>query len=262
MQSYPPTTPRTGHPTGKATQRRGPHFRTGRCRLAAAGLVALMAFASPAAAQSRLDSLEPYLMDREAEIDLARSAAPHGIGSDAAILVLTADGYVEAAPGSNGFTCFVGRGWSGQLFAVREGERVIHPDVLDPELRAPHCFNAPASRTILPLHHMRTRLLLEGRTIEEIAAETGRAARDGRLEEPGRGAFAYMMSARQRLGAAGAFRPHVMLYVPGVKNEAWGAPGFTPDFPFVAEAGTLWAIVVIPTPRFSDGSRPEGSTGS
>ena len=54
--------------------------------------------------------LDQYLMeDREAEIALARSAAPESISRDAEILVLGRHGYETAVKGKNGFVCIVER---------------------------------------------------------------------------------------------------------------------------------------------------------
>src|SRR5215510_4348351 len=60
---------------------------------------------------STMAPLEQYLMDRDAEIALARSAAPESISRDAKILVLGRHGYETAAEGKNGFVCLVERGW-------------------------------------------------------------------------------------------------------------------------------------------------------
>ncbi|MGA2456088.1 MAG: hypothetical protein ABSF85_00740 [Terriglobales bacterium] len=55
--------------------------------------------------------LDQYLMDRNAEIALARSAAPEAISRDADVLVLGKHGYETAVKGKNGFVCLVERGW-------------------------------------------------------------------------------------------------------------------------------------------------------
>lgn len=235
--------------------------RAGVAGAAAWTILVVAAGTSGVAAQTRLESVEPYLMERQAEIELARSAAPRGIGAEATVFVLTRNGYERAVRGTNGFTCFVGRGWSGILETGPADQRRVNPDVFDRGLRAPHCLNEVATKSVWPLHELRTRLLLEGHTVPEIVAETGRALRDGRLSPPVEGAFAYMMSAGQRLGNAGAFRPHVMLYLPGATNLEWGADGLSLDYPFVADGGEPFAIVVIPTPAFSDGSRATAPTG-
>ena len=63
--------------------------------------------------------LEQYLMDRDAEIALARSAAPDAISHDATILVLTRHGYETAIEGKNGWVCWVGRAWGGARSSTR-----------------------------------------------------------------------------------------------------------------------------------------------
>src|SRR6516225_5290222 len=70
---------------------------------------------SRAAAQSdtypRMAAIEQYLMEKNAEIQLARSAAPDSISRDATVLVLGRQGYETAVEGRNGFVCMVERGW-------------------------------------------------------------------------------------------------------------------------------------------------------
>jgi hypothetical protein len=57
--------------------------------------------------------LEQYLMDRDAEIAMARSAAPEAISRDADVLVLGRHGYETAVKGKNDFVCVVERAWMG-----------------------------------------------------------------------------------------------------------------------------------------------------
>jgi hypothetical protein len=87
-------------------------------------MVFLVATASQAIAQEvktpypNMAPVEQYLMgDREAEIALARSAAPESISRDAEILVLGRHGYETAVKGKNGFVCIVER-----VFVQREME--------------------------------------------------------------------------------------------------------------------------------------------
>src|SRR5690242_80352 len=54
-------------------------------------------------------SLEQYLTPRDAEIALARSAAPESISRDATVLFLGRHGYETAVEGKNGFVCVVER---------------------------------------------------------------------------------------------------------------------------------------------------------
>jgi hypothetical protein len=57
--------------------------------------------------------LDQYLIaDQNAEIALARSAAPASISNAADVLVLRRDGYTTAVKGSNGFVCIVERAWA------------------------------------------------------------------------------------------------------------------------------------------------------
>jgi hypothetical protein len=60
-----------------------------------------------AAAQSdkypKMAPVDQYLMERNAEILLARSAAPDSISSDATVLILGRQGYETAVEGRNGW---------------------------------------------------------------------------------------------------------------------------------------------------------------
>src|ERR1700744_3648997 len=49
--------------------------------------------------------IEQYLMERNQEIALARSAAPEAISRDATVLVLGRHGYETAVEGKNGWVC-------------------------------------------------------------------------------------------------------------------------------------------------------------
>src|SRR5580693_546752 len=86
--------------------------------LGAFTLVVFLGAAWPAQAQVAKDKypkmapLDQYLMaDRNAEIALARSAAPESISHDATVEVLGSHGYETAVEGKNGFVCVVERGW-------------------------------------------------------------------------------------------------------------------------------------------------------
>jgi hypothetical protein len=59
--------------------------------------------------------LDQYLMGRDAEIALARSAAPPSVAKDATVMVLGRDGYETAVEGTNGFVCNVDRSWMDQF---------------------------------------------------------------------------------------------------------------------------------------------------
>src|ERR1700747_233247 len=79
--------------------------------------------------------IEQYLMDRTAEIALARSAAPESISGDAEVLVLGRHGFETAVKGKNGFVCTVERSWTS----------APDPDFFNPKVRVPECLNAAAA---------------------------------------------------------------------------------------------------------------------
>src|ERR1700719_599346 len=86
--------------------------------------------------------LDQYLMERNAEIALARSAAPESISRDAEVLVLGGHGYETGIKGKNGFVCMVERSWTAGI---------DDPGFWNSKLRAPICLNPPAVRSYLPL---------------------------------------------------------------------------------------------------------------
>jgi hypothetical protein len=106
----------------------------------AAGSLALCAAlaSSPVKAQTgrepypSMAPVEQYLIaDRDAEIALARSAAPESISRDAEVMVLGRRGYETAVKGRNGFVCVVQRSWT----AGPEDTDFWNPK-LNPKLRA------------------------------------------------------------------------------------------------------------------------------
>ena len=102
--------------------------------------------------------IEQYLMDRTAEIALARSAAPESISRDAEILVLGRHGFETAVKGKNGFVCIVERSWTSAPDA----------EFWNPKVRTPICFNAAAARSYLLRNLKRTDLILAGRTKAQV----------------------------------------------------------------------------------------------
>jgi len=113
---------------------------------------------------------EQYRMaDRDAEIALARTAAPPSISADADVLVLGKTGYETAAKGTNGFVCFVERSWTAGL---------EDREFWNSTLRAPNCFNPQAARSVLPQYLARAQWAAAGATREQIIeryeASTGR----------------------------------------------------------------------------------------
>jgi hypothetical protein len=188
-----------------------------RRRVTLASIATLVSFvAAPLPAQQSRD-LSPYLIaDRAAEVALARSAAPKRVTDSARVLVLTRTGYAEAARGTNGFTCLVLRSFLGGL---------EDPGYWSPKVRAPACFNPPASRTVLQESLKRAEWVMAGESQKEIAARTDRAYASRQFPLPAAGAMAYMLSHEQYLGDTDPhWMPHVMFYYDrSLPAAAWGA---------------------------------------
>jgi len=125
--------------------------------------------------------------------------------------------------------------------------------VFDAKLRAPICFDAQASQTVLPYYELRHKLGLEGKTPEEITKGIQAAYSTGALPKRDRVSFAYMWSADQILGAAGHWHPHMMVFSPHYENSMLGGnQGSAPGPVVTDDAGTPLAVVVI---RVDDSSR-------
>ena len=192
--------------------------------------------------------LDQYLMpDRNAEIALARSAAPDSISRDATVLVLGRQGYETAVQGKNGFVCVVERAWMSPEDS---------PDFWNPKMRGPLCFNPPAARSILPATLERTKLALAGKSKSEIIAANKEAYDKKELPRLEPGAMSYMMSKHAYLTANGGNLAHVMIYTPHVDPAAWG--NGVPNSPIMlnpqfkdAEPIDVWVIGVG---KWSDGT--------
>ncbi len=131
-----------------------------------------------------------YLMDRTAEIALARSAAPESISRDA-------------------------RGWMAMF---------DHPEFWNPKIRAADCLNPPAARSVLPYVYKRTELLLAGHSKPEVIAAIKAAIDKKELPALEQGTVDYMMSKSSYLTDNGDHNgPHLMFYETSKDDAAWGA---------------------------------------
>ena len=190
-------------------------------QLSAFMLVAALIASRPVAAQDakepypKMAPIEQYLMDRDAEIALARSAAPDAISHDASVVVLTRHGYETAVQGKNGWVCWVGRGWLAMF---------DHPEFWNPKVRAAECINPPAVRTVLPYAFKRTELLLAGHSKQEVIAAIKAAIDKKELPALEQGTVSYMMSKDSYLTDYGDHNgPHMMFYDAAKDGAAWGA---------------------------------------
>src|SRR5271170_2779994 len=159
--------------------------------------------------------LDQYLMERDAEIALARSAAPAAISNDAEVLVLGRNGYETAVKGKNGFVCVVERSWTAGI---------DDPDFWNPKLRGPICFNPAAARSYLPFPIKKTEWLLAGQSKSQMFESIKAGLDKKELPTPESGAMCYMMSKQGYLGdGVGHWHPHLMFFVPLTDGETWGA---------------------------------------
>ena len=187
--------------------------------------------------------LSEYMMAPEAEVALAKSAAPEKISAHATVKILTTSGYKVAAQGNNGFVCIVMRGWAATISTTARERDLAY----DAKLRAPHCFDPIASRTVLPLQELQAELGLEGKGPDQIAKEVQAAYAKGELPKMEAVAFAYMFSADQDLGRGlGAWHPHMMVYTPNYENSMLGGNAPDSGLPIVGNGGTQFAVTVIP----------------
>lgn len=224
--------------------------------LAASLLLGMPGASAPAQAQdaaalyATMAPLEQYLMaDRQAEIALAKSAAPAAISDDATILVLGRHGYETAIEGKNGFTCVVERAWMNPF---------DNPEFWNPKLRGPICYNPPASRSVLPYTLNRTRLVLAGDSKEQMKASITAALAKKELSTPEPGAMSYMLAKGGYLGdSVKHWHPHLMFHIPTTDAANWGAnqPGspvlLNTDFSPGPEPETVF---LVPVGYWSDGS--------
>jgi hypothetical protein len=192
--------------------------------------------------------LDQYLMtDRNAEIALARTAAPKSISADATILVLGQHGYETAVKGKNDFVCIVERAWMSPF---------DHPEFWNPRNRSPICYNAPAARSILPYTFKRTELVLAGLTNPQMLDSIKAALARKELPTPEPGAMSYMLSKESYLSdEVGHWYPHLMFHIPKTDGASWGAnfddSPVMLDPRFVPEPETIF---LVPVAKWSDGT--------
>ncbi len=207
-------------------------------------LLVSMQVASVRGQSAKYPPLSEYMMTPEAEIALARSAAPENVSAHATVKILTASGYKVAAQGDNGFVCMVMRGFSAPTYTPAQFREIVY----DPTIRAPICFTGPAARMAMPYYELRTKLALEGKGPDEIAESVQAAYVKGDLPRRDGVSFAYMWSADQNLGSGiGHWHPHMMVFCPYYENSMVGGNEFGSLLPQVSDdAGTPFTVVVIP----------------
>src|SRR5262249_51655246 len=224
--------------------------------LVAVPLVAVLGAAQPKPAAdaknpySSMAPLDQYLMaDRDAEIALARSAAPPSISRDATVMVLGRHGYETAVKGTNGFVCIVERAWMNAF---------DNPEFWNAKNRGPSCFNPQAARSVLPITLKRTDLALAGLSKAQIMDGIKKAFQNKELPALEPGAMTSMLSRQVQLNdRSGHWVPHLMCYVSATDKMTWGAdmagsPVLTnPHFNGAPEPVTEF---MVPVSEWSDGT--------
>jgi hypothetical protein len=191
--------------------------------------------------------IDQYLIaDKYAEIKLARSAAPKSISDEAEVLVLGREGYTSAVKGGSGFVCMVERAW---------GAATNDSDFWNPKVRSPVCFNPAAANSFLPIYLMKTKLVLAGKSKEEVVEATASAMDKKELPALEPGAMCYMLSKQQYLNDRGkSWHPHLMFLVAGDAEKSWG--GNLPGSPVIAapDPEERVTILMVWVGHWSDGT--------
>lgn len=180
----------------------------------------IIAFAvSSVAAQAekypKMASIDHYLMEKNSEIQLARSAAPEAVSRDATILYLGRQGYETAIEGKNGFVCMVGRSWLAPF---------DWNEFWNPKVRAADCMNRQAARSIVPLVLLRSKMAMAGSSKIEMLSAIKSAFANGQVPKLESGAMDYMMSKSAYLTDEGDHNlPHLMFFTDGMNEKDWGS---------------------------------------
>jgi hypothetical protein len=209
-------------------------------------LVLLLASAAAGAESRKYAPLSEYMMESNAEIALARSAAPDNISGQATVKIFTPAGFKVAAEGRNGFVCMVLRGWAAPTYNPEPFRDYVY--VAD--LRAPICFDAVSAQTMMPYYELRHKLGMEGKAPDEIARGIEAAYAKGELPKTDTASIAYMFSADMYLGphlGHGLIYPHLMLFLPYYDNAKLGGNERRSGLPFLSDdSGTPFAVTVVP----------------
>jgi len=206
----------------------------------------------------KMAPIEQYLMERTAEIALARSAAPESISRDATVLVLGRQGYETAVKGKTGFVCFVGRAW---------GAAFDWDEFWNPKVKAADCMNPEAARSMLPILRLRAKLVMAGRSKAEMISAVKAAFEKKQLPALESGAMDYMMSKSAYLTDQGVHSmPHVMFYTLVKDGKDWGSGAegspimsspfwfFTPQEESQAKGLPPILVFLVAAPNWSDGT--------
>jgi hypothetical protein len=179
---------------------------------------------------------KPEPLPRDREVAAALSAGPPGVTEGAGVYVLTDKGYVLDRPSRNGFHCLVGRDQPGTF--------------------EPQCFDAEGSETLLQAVLLAAERRMRGDDPVAVARAVADGYVSGRLRAPRRAGINYMLSRDNRVpvdarGTVRPYRPHVMIYVPYLRNADFGAGRDGGSPVFVINEGAPGAYLIVPVPDAS-----------
>ena len=189
---------------------------------------------------------DQYMMERDSEIALARSAAPGSVSQDAEVMILGAHGYETALEGKNGFVCMVWRSWTAGT---------NDPDFWNPKLRGPICLNAAAARSQVPITLKKTEVILASRSKDKMVEAINAAFDKKELSPPEPGAMCYMLSKQEYVSERGGhWHPHLMFFLPLTDPAVWGAG--PSDSTVIGIKSTLdrLTLFLVPVGYWSDGT--------
>lgn len=197
--------------------------------------------------------IDQYLSSsQDAEIALAKSAAPKSVSDAASVMVLTKTGYETAVKGMNGFTCLIQRSWAQDFDS---------PEFWNPHARTPECWNAAAVNSYLPEYLKRTQWVLAGVSRDGILARTKAGWASHEFGPPAPGSMVYMLSKDQYIldtqpgpGGQSGWYPHVMFYVPSDEAGKWGEnQRGSPIFSTTSDMEPVTTFFLV-VPEWSDGT--------
>ena len=198
--------------------------------------------------------IEQYRMDRDAEIAMARTAAPASISKDASVMVMGQKNYETVVGGTNGFVCLVARSWTAPF---------ENPEFWNPKNRSPECFNPPAALSVLPYVLKETEMALAGFSKTKMFDALKAAVDKKELGVPASGSLTYMMSKEAYLTDQPPHNlNHLMYDLPRMDGAAWGAnlPGVPIYFQQLNPAPITEFYVVMG--NWSDGTPVSGDGNS
>jgi hypothetical protein len=175
-------------------------------------LLILVASTGPVSATNALQKQTLVFLPQQQEIELALSAGPEHLRTDATVYAFGEKGYEKIRTGKNGFTCMVNRDGN------QNGDNDLKPT----------CWDAEGSATIVPVMLRVGEMLAQGKTANEIKIDIEAAFSDGRFLSPRKTGIAYMLRGdvqydpKTKAISKTLFPPHYMIYAPGVSNADIG----------------------------------------